>query len=206
MAIIDLEDIVPKPPPNFVPPDHQDSEKWVRDVIAFHEHMLQNSPSEPTIQNAGVRNLRLDLMDEEYGEYRGALEDDDLVEIADACVDMIYVAIGTMVAYGIRPEPIWDEVHQTNMQKEPKGAKRKATKPKGFRKPNVARLLRLQGFRCPMSHANTRCERVRSHPGDCFSWAWIKVDGPAVKRGFWFGYRGSLLLEPGDTNIPEDIP
>ena len=75
-----------------------------------------------------------------------AMGQGDLVEIADGLADLIYVLIGTSIAYGIDLEPIWDEVHKTNMAKVGGGVRGdgKILKPEGWEPPEIERLLVAQ--------------------------------------------------------------
>jgi predicted HAD superfamily Cof-like phosphohydrolase len=64
-----------------------------------------------------IRNLRKDLLTEEYFEYLLGEENSDIVEIADALADMIYIINGTALAYGINLPAVFREVHRSNMSK-----------------------------------------------------------------------------------------
>ena len=61
--------------------------------------------------------LRLSLIEEEVGELRQAAESGDLVGVADALADIVYVAYGTAHVYGIDLDAVLDEVHASNMTK-----------------------------------------------------------------------------------------
>jgi len=63
--------------------------------------------------------LRVSLIQEELDEYRAAAEAGDLVEIADALSDLMYVVLGTYVAHGSQDvaEALFAEVHRSNMSK-----------------------------------------------------------------------------------------
>jgi predicted HAD superfamily Cof-like phosphohydrolase len=63
--------------------------------------------------------LRVSLIQEELNEYREAAEARDLVEIADALSDLMYVVLGTYVAHGLQDaaEALFAEVHRSNMSK-----------------------------------------------------------------------------------------
>ena len=95
---------------------------------------------------------RYEWMLEELNEFREAVRNDDLVEIADALADIIYLAYGTAVEYGIDLSPVHDEVHRSNMDKRhPDGkfhyyADGKVNKPEGWMPPNVQKALREQGW------------------------------------------------------------
>lgn len=68
-------------------------------------------------EDAKLRKLRKDLLEEEFNEYLTGEENNDLVEIADALADIIYIAYGTGVTYGLPMDEIFDEVHRSNMSK-----------------------------------------------------------------------------------------
>lgn len=61
--------------------------------------------------------LRLRLIEEEVAELRAAAETGDLVGIADALADVVYVAYGTAVVHGIDLDAVLEEVHRSNMTK-----------------------------------------------------------------------------------------
>ena len=92
--------------------------------------------------------LRAALLAEECQETVEALERGDMEKIADGLVDVIYVAIGTALEFGIPLERVWAEVHRSNMAKvDPvtgKVVKRvdgKVLKPEGWTPPDVARAI-----------------------------------------------------------------
>lgn len=66
-----------------------------------------------------VCKLRQRLILEEAAEAVMALSADNLPDIAKELADLIYVTLGTAVSYGIDLEPIWAEVHKSNMAKLP---------------------------------------------------------------------------------------
>ena len=61
--------------------------------------------------------LRLALIEEEVGELRTAAEAGDLIGVADALADIVYVAYGSAHVYGIDLDAVLDEVHSSNMTK-----------------------------------------------------------------------------------------
>ena len=63
------------------------------------------------------RKLRMKLLEEEYHEYRYAERGNDIVKIADALADMLYIIGGTALEYGIPLDKIFLEVHRSNMSK-----------------------------------------------------------------------------------------
>jgi len=113
------------------------------DVFDFMTAVGQDTPTSPAIPPNDVIELRLALIEEEYGELIAGIASDNLVEIADACVDLCVVVIGTAIAYGIPFSDVWDEVHDTNMAKisGPVAPNGKRLKPEGWTPPNIVRIL-----------------------------------------------------------------
>lgn len=63
--------------------------------------------------------LRFNLMDEENKEYLEAAQDDDMVEVADALGDMLYILCGTIIEHGMQHkiEEVFNEIQRSNMSK-----------------------------------------------------------------------------------------
>ncbi len=63
--------------------------------------------------------LRFNLMDEENKEYLEAAENNDLIEVADALGDMLYILCGTILEHGMQHkiEEVFDEIQRSNMSK-----------------------------------------------------------------------------------------
>ena len=63
--------------------------------------------------------LRFNLMKEENEEYLEAVQNNDLVEVADALGDMLYILCGTIVSHGLQHkiEAVFDEIQRSNMSK-----------------------------------------------------------------------------------------
>src|ERR1700712_2044034 len=95
-------------------------------------------------------DLRLALIEEEVAELRQAAVAGDLVGIADALADIIYVAYGSAHVYGIDLDSVLDEVHASNMTKlgadgRPiRRADGKVLKGPDYRPPNVKAILDAQ--------------------------------------------------------------
>ncbi len=95
----------------------------------------------------GQAVLRQALIEEEVGELRQASGDRDLVGIADALADIVYVAYGTAHVYGIDLDAVLDEVHASNMTKldrtgrPVRRADGKVLKGPDYRRPDVAAVL-----------------------------------------------------------------
>lgn len=64
-------------------------------------------------------NLRFDLMKEENEEYLEAVQNNDIVEIADALGDMLYILCGTILEHGLQHkiEAVFNEIQRSNMSK-----------------------------------------------------------------------------------------
>lgn len=123
--------------------------KLQKDVYSFHKKFDCIRNNFPKLINVNDALARLLLIEEEAKELKDAIYDDDLPEIADALVDLMYVTLGSAVAYGINIQPVWNEVHKTNMAKEG-GGKRydgKILKPKNWEPPNIKKLLEQQGWK-----------------------------------------------------------
>ena len=86
-------------------------------VREFHETYNLARGSHPALPDEPLRQLRIDLLREEMDEYLQGETNDDIVEIADALADIIYIACGTAVAYGIPLDRVFAEVHRSNMSK-----------------------------------------------------------------------------------------
>lgn len=119
---------------------------WQRDVHKFHDKFGAvvgdiHLPVAPE-----VTKLRKDLIEEEHIELQHALETGNYEHISKEAADLIYVILGTMVSYGIDINPIWDAVHESNMNKVG-GSKRpdgKVMKPAGWVPPDIKEILTVQ--------------------------------------------------------------
>jgi len=83
----------------------------------FMEAFGQKVELEPTWPDFSTRELRLELISEEFSELCQAVEDRDMVEIADALTDLLYVIYGAGHAFGIDLDECFLEVHTSNMSK-----------------------------------------------------------------------------------------
>ena len=112
-------------------------------VREFHSKFGQPILGKPEI-NEDRRDLRLRLIREEYSETFNAMVADDIVEIADGIADLIYVLLGTAIEYGIDMEPVFKEVHRSNMEKIPGNFRPdgKILKPEGWQPPRIGQLAK----------------------------------------------------------------
>jgi predicted HAD superfamily Cof-like phosphohydrolase len=116
------------------------------DVKEFHQAFGQRVGEKPELPDRKERTLREKLLEEEFNEYMRAELNDDLVEIADALADIIYIACGTAVSYGIPLDRVFTEVHRSNMAKLVDGkvlrrADGKVQKPEGWTPPDIETIL-----------------------------------------------------------------
>ena len=116
------------------------------DVRDFHQAFGQRIGEKPEFPNGAERCLRTRLLQEEFEEYLLAEGQTDLVEVADALADIIYIACGTAVSYGIPLDDVFAEVHRSNMAKlvDGKVIRRedgKVQKPEGWTAPDIKGVL-----------------------------------------------------------------
>lgn len=106
---------------------------------------VRDTPGLPVLSD---RMLAATLIHEEAEELVTALEEGDLIEIADGIADVLVVALGAAARCGIDVLPIFEEVHKTNMAKVngPIRADGKRQKPPGWKPPEVGWLLGEQGW------------------------------------------------------------
>ena len=64
-----------------------------------------------------INELRISLINEEFEEFKEAIKNNDLKEVADALTDILYVTYGAGHAFGINLDKCFDEVQQSNMSK-----------------------------------------------------------------------------------------
>ena len=96
--------------------------------------------------------LRFDLMKEENEEYLDACKDNNLVEIADALGDQLYILCGTILKHGLQHkiEEVFDEIHRSNMSKLDENGKpilrddNKVMKGKNYFPPNIKKILDVE--------------------------------------------------------------
>ncbi|HPF12158.1 MAG TPA: nucleoside triphosphate pyrophosphohydrolase family protein [Flavobacteriaceae bacterium] len=89
-------------------------------VHAFHTAFGLGIEETPTAQLGEAKNLlRYKLMREENEEYLEAANNNDLVEVADALGDMLYILCGTILEHGLQHkiEEVFEEIQRSNMSK-----------------------------------------------------------------------------------------
>ena len=94
--------------------------KQIESVKKFH-NTYKLGYSETPIANLGnsKNKLRFSLMSEENEEYLEAANNDDIIEVADALGDMLYILCGTIIEHGMQNiiEDVFDEIQRSNMSK-----------------------------------------------------------------------------------------
>ena len=86
-------------------------------VEAFHRMFGIVVHHAPTVVDDRTRALRERLIQEEFEELKEAMAKNDLACIAKEMADLLYVVYGTAVSYGIDMDPVFREVHRSNMSK-----------------------------------------------------------------------------------------
>lgn len=115
----------------------------IEQLKEFHRRFGVPILDQPQIPSDTRRHLRAALIAEEALELTTAIDGADLVGIADGIADVIYVAIGAALEFGIPLEKVWDEVHRTNMLKVGGSMREdgKILKPEGWTPPDIAAVL-----------------------------------------------------------------
>ena len=86
-------------------------------VKTFMETFGQEVKKNPSFSTDKINKLRVDLIKEELDELTEALENKDLLEVADALTDILYVTYGAGHAFGIDLDKCFEEVQNSNMSK-----------------------------------------------------------------------------------------
>jgi predicted HAD superfamily Cof-like phosphohydrolase len=86
-------------------------------VGTFMKTFGQEVKTKPSFSSDKINKLRIDLIKEELDELQEAMKNNDLLEVADALTDILYVAYGAGHAFGIDLDKCFDEVQNSNMSK-----------------------------------------------------------------------------------------
>ncbi|HMK21662.1 MAG TPA: MazG nucleotide pyrophosphohydrolase domain-containing protein [Terriglobales bacterium] len=92
----------------------KDEQSMVQEFHRTFEILIGDRPSIP---DDATKDLRIRLIQEEFDELKEALVKEDLVSVAKEIADLLYVVYGTAVSYGIDMEPVFQEVHRSNLSK-----------------------------------------------------------------------------------------
>ena len=86
-------------------------------VGTFMKTFGQEVKTEPSLSTEKINKLRIDLIKEELEELTEAMNNKDLLEVADALTDILYVTYGAGHAFGIDLDQCFEEVQNSNMSK-----------------------------------------------------------------------------------------
>ena len=86
-------------------------------VGTFMKTFGQEVKTKPSFSSDKINKLRIDLIKEELDELKEAMDNNDLLEVADALTDILYVTYGAGHAFGIDLDECFMEVHESNMSK-----------------------------------------------------------------------------------------
>lgn len=91
----------------------------IKSVEEFHDVFKIGNSTEMKLIDERDYTLRYNLIKEENEEYLDACKNGDLVEIADALGDQLYILFGTILKHGLQHkiEEVYDEIHRSNMSK-----------------------------------------------------------------------------------------
>ncbi len=122
----------------------------IKAVAEFHNSFGLGVSEEMIADLGEAKNtLRFNLMDEENKEYLEAAQNNDLVEVADALGDMLYILCGTILEHGMqyKIEEVFNEIQRSNMSKLGEDGKPiyredgKVLKGPNYSKPNIEVIL-----------------------------------------------------------------
>ena len=89
-----------------------------QDMVAeFHRKFDIAIGDRPSIPAEATRQLRVRLIQEEFAELQEAMAAQDLPAVAKELADLLYVVYGTAVSYGVDMDPVFREVHRSNLSK-----------------------------------------------------------------------------------------
>jgi len=121
----------------------------INSVGEFHEVFKIGNADKMTLVDEANYTLRYNLLKEENEEYLDACKKGDLVEIADALGDLLYITYGTILKHGLQHkiEEVFDEIHRSNMSKLDENGKPifredgKVLKSNKYFRPDIKRIL-----------------------------------------------------------------
>ena len=119
-------------------------------VGQFMKTFGQEVKTKPEMADADTCHLRLELISEEVNELYDALKDNDIVAVADALTDILYVTYGAGHAFGIDLDKCFTEVQRSNMSKLGEDDKPiyredgKVMKGPNFSEPDLENILQIE--------------------------------------------------------------
>ena len=118
-------------------------------VGIFMKTFEQEVKTKAELSNDKINKLRISLISEELEELKKAIKDNDILEVADALTDILYVAYGAGHAFGINLDECFNEVQESNMSKLGSDGKPiynesgKVMKGPNYFKPNLKKYLNI---------------------------------------------------------------
>ena len=116
-------------------------------VGIFMKTFGQDVKNKPSFSTDKINKLRIDLIKEELEEFTEAMKNRDLLEVADALTDILYVTYGAGHAFGINLDKCFEEVQNSNMSKLDENGKPiynesgKVMKGPNYFRPNLSKFV-----------------------------------------------------------------
>lgn len=120
-----------------------------QDIIDFHNKFGLKYDGKPMLLDKNTTDFRIKFIQEELNELIHSSSNKDIVGMADALVDIVYVAMGTAYMMGLPWQELWSEVQRSNMEKvralSSSESKRNTSldvvKPEGWNPPNLELII-----------------------------------------------------------------
>ena len=119
-------------------------------VKTFMNTYGQEVKNTPEFPDSKIVQLRIDLIQEELNELKEAINNNDIIEVADALTDILYVTYGAGHSFGVDLDSCFNEVQNSNMSKLGDDGKPiynesgKVMKGPNYFKPNIKRIIGLE--------------------------------------------------------------
>ncbi len=121
----------------------------IKSVAEFHTVFKIGNADQIKLIDENDYQLRFNLIKEENEEYLEACKNNDIIEIADALGDQLYILFGTILKHGLehKIEEVYDEIHRSNMSKLDENGRPiyredgKVLKSNLYFKPNIKKIL-----------------------------------------------------------------
>ena len=119
-------------------------------VKTFMDTYGQEVKNTPEFPDSKIVKLRIDLIQEELNELKEAINNNDIIEVADALTDILYVTYGAGHSFGVDLDSCFNEVQSSNMSKLGDDGKPiynesgKVMKGPNYFKPNIKKIIGLE--------------------------------------------------------------
>ena len=117
-------------------------------VKKFMQTFGQEVQFKASFPDKKIQNLRIKLIEEELSELKDAIKNNDIVEVADALTDILYVTYGAGHAFGINLDQCFKEVQESNMSKLDENGKPiynengKVLKGPNYKEPDLKKIVK----------------------------------------------------------------